>query len=97
VETFTQAVASLHAADTLVDELSSTVTLADMWLAAGRPSKARQLYQGALQHGEAHGQRVVDATTDLHVGISEIDIEVGDLQVPDGTSRSPPLSETVHR
>jgi len=79
VETFTQAVASLHAADTLVDELSSTVTLADMWLAAGRPSKARQLYQGALQHGEAHGQRVVDATTDLHVGISEIDIEVGDL------------------
>jgi len=80
VETFTQAVASLHAADNLVDELSSTVTLADMWLAAGRPSKARQLYKGALQLAEAHGQRVADATDDLHVGISEIDIEVGDLQ-----------------
>ena len=51
LETFTQAVASLHAADNLVDELSSTVTLADMWLAAGRPSKARRLYQGALQLG----------------------------------------------
>jgi hypothetical protein len=80
LETFTQAVASLHAADTLVDELSSTVTLADMWLAAGRPSKARRLYQGALKLGEEHGQRVADATNDLHVGISEIDVEVGDLQ-----------------
>ena len=58
LETFTQAVASLHAADNLVDELSSTVTLADMWLAAGRPSKARRLYQDALQLAEAHGQRV---------------------------------------
>ena len=51
LETFTQAVASLHAAGNLVDELSSTVLLADMWLAAGRPSRARQLYQGALQVG----------------------------------------------
>jgi LuxR family maltose regulon positive regulatory protein len=80
LETFTQAVASLHAAGNLVDELSSTVALADMWLAAGRPSKARQLYQGALQRGEAHGQRVANAMDDLHVGISEIDVEVGDLQ-----------------
>ena len=45
LETFTQAVASLHAAGNLVDELSSTVMLADMWLAAGRPSRARQLYR----------------------------------------------------
>ena len=73
LETFTQAVASLHAAGNLVDELSSTVVLADMWLAAGRPSRARRLYQGALQLAEAHGERVARATADLHVGLSEID------------------------
>ena len=74
LETFTQAVASLHAAGNLVDELSSTVLLADMWLAAGRPGKARRLYQGALRLAEAHGGGVARATADLHVGVSEIDL-----------------------
>ncbi len=80
VKTFTQAVASLHAAGNLVDELSSTVVLADMWLAAGRPSKARRLYEGALRLAEAHGEPVALATADLHVGLSEIDLEGGDLE-----------------
>ncbi|MFC5830036.1 LuxR C-terminal-related transcriptional regulator [Nonomuraea insulae] len=79
LETFTQAVASLHAAGALVDELSGTVVLADMWLAAGRPSKARQLYQRALHAAEAYGEPVAQAAADLHVGISEIDREAGDL------------------
>ena len=80
LETFTQAVASLHAAGNLVDELSSTVVLADMWLAAGRPSRARRLYVRALQVSEAHGDPVLRATPDLHVGLSEMDYEVGDLE-----------------
>jgi ATP/maltotriose-dependent transcriptional regulator MalT len=79
LETFTQAVASLHAAGNLVDELSSTVVLADLWLAAGRPGKARRLYGGALQRAEAAGEPVARATADLHAGLSEIDCEVGDL------------------
>ena len=79
LETFAQAVASLHAAGNLVDELSSTVVLADLWLAAGRPSKARRLYERALQRAEAHGERLARAAADLHVGLSEIDVEVGDL------------------
>ncbi|WP_427131233.1 LuxR C-terminal-related transcriptional regulator [Pseudarthrobacter sp. S9] len=79
LQTFTQAVASLHAAGNLVDELSSTVVLADMCLAAGRPSKACRLYQSALQLAEAQGEHVVRATASLHVGLSEIDREVGDL------------------
>jgi LuxR family maltose regulon positive regulatory protein len=80
LETFTQAVASLHAAGNLVDELSSTVVLADMWLAAGRPSTARRLYEHALEVSEAHGEPVLRATPDLHVGLSEIDYEGGDLE-----------------
>jgi LuxR family maltose regulon positive regulatory protein len=80
LETFTQAVASLHAAGNLVDELSSTVVLADMWLAAGHPGTARRLYLRALQVSEAHGEPVLRATPDLHVGLSELDYEVGDLE-----------------
>ena len=80
LETFTQAVASLHAAGNLVDELRSTVVLTDMWLAAGHPSTARRLYVRALQVSEAHGEPVLRATPDLHVGLSEIDYEVGDLE-----------------
>ncbi len=79
LETFGQAVASLHAAGNLVDELSSTVVLADMWLAAGRPSKARQLYERALLVAEAAGEPVARATAELHVGLSEIDLEMADL------------------
>lgn len=77
--TFGQAVASLHASGNLVDELSSTVVLADLWLAAGRPGKARRLYLGALQRAEAAGERVARATSVLHAGIGEIDCEAGDL------------------
>ncbi|WP_421733899.1 LuxR C-terminal-related transcriptional regulator [Cellulomonas sp.] len=84
LETFTQAVASLHASDNLVDELTSTVVLADMWLAAGRPSTARRLYLRALQVGEAHGGRALRALPDLHVGLSELEYERGDLAAARG-------------
>ena len=80
LKTFTQAVASLRAGGNLVDELSSTVILADMWLAAGRPSTARHLYLRALEVATAQGEPILRATPDLHVGLSELDREVGDLE-----------------
>ena len=80
LETFTQAVASLHAAGNLVDELSSTVVLADMWVAAGRPGTARRLYERALQVSQAHEGSVLRATPDLHVGLAEIDYQAGNLE-----------------
>ncbi|MCG2802461.1 MAG: LuxR C-terminal-related transcriptional regulator [Cellulomonas sp.] len=77
LETFTQAVASLHAAGNLVDEVTSTVVLADLQLAAGRPGTARRLYEHALQVARAQVPR---AAPDLHVGLSELDREAGDLE-----------------
>ena len=77
--TFSEAVRSLHAAGNLVDELDGTVVLADMWVAAGRPSRARQLYEQALQTATGSGEPYPRATADLHVGLAELDRELDDL------------------
>ena len=80
LETFTRAVASLHAAGNLVDALGGTVVLGDLWLAAGRPGQARRLCTRALVTAEAQGVRVARAAAELHVAISELDVERGDLE-----------------
>ncbi|MGH3383781.1 MAG: LuxR C-terminal-related transcriptional regulator [Nocardioidaceae bacterium] len=77
--TFAEAVSSLHAAGNLVDELDSTVVLADMWVASGRPSRARHLYERALKTATAGNEPYPRATADLHVGLAELDRELGDL------------------
>lgn len=78
LETFTQAVASLRAAGNLLDELSSTVILADMWMAAGRPGEARRLCQNALRQAESRGDSMARASAELHVALSEICRQAGD-------------------
>ena len=77
--TFTSAVESLHAAGNLVDELDATIVLADMWLARGRPSRARALYEEALRSATADGPPYPRAASDLHVGLAELARESGDL------------------
>jgi len=78
IETFTRAVASLHRAGNLVDELSSSALLAEMWTVAGRPSKARELCRRALSVSEALGVATARATADLHVQLAELDVDTGD-------------------
>jgi LuxR family maltose regulon positive regulatory protein len=79
LSTFGEAVRSLHAAGNVVDELDSTVVLADMWVAVGRPSRARRLYEQALLSATGNGEPYPRATADLHVGLAELDRELDDL------------------
>jgi LuxR family maltose regulon positive regulatory protein len=79
LSTFSEAVRSLHAAGNLVDELDATVVLADLWVASGRPSRARRLFEQVLQTATGGGEPYPRATADLHVGLAELDRELGDL------------------
>lgn len=96
LDTFAQAIASLHAAGNLVDELSSTAVLADMWLAAGRPSRAREVCERALARAEELGQPAARATADLHVALSELDLQVDDVAAAEWhLQAAAPLAELV--
>jgi LuxR family maltose regulon positive regulatory protein len=79
LSTFAEALRSLHAAGNLVDELDGTVVLADMWVASGRPSRARRLCEQALQMTTDGGFPYLRATADLHVALAELDRELDDL------------------
>lgn len=79
LETFGAALHSLHAAGNLVDEMDATIVLADMWVASGRPGRARALYERSLQRATADGEPYPRATADLHVGLAELDRELDDL------------------
>ena len=83
LQTYSEAVRSLRLAGNLADALSGTVVLADMWLAAGRPHRARGLVAEALHEATgrdgARGAPASLPTGDLHVGLGELDCELGNL------------------
>ena len=104
LETFGVAVRSLHAAGNLVDELDATIVLADMWVALGRPGRARTLYERSLQRATADGEPYPRATADLHVGLAELDRELDELtsarrhlETAQGLARRDSITENRHR
>jgi LuxR family transcriptional regulator, maltose regulon positive regulatory protein len=78
VDTFSDAVASLHAAGNVADALGATVVQANLWLARGRPVRARQLYERALAAAERHHGGRLSTIGDLHVGLADVLREQGD-------------------
>ena len=79
LSTFSRAVRSLHAAGNFVDELDATVVLTDLWVASGRPSRARLVCEQALKTATEGDVPHARAAADLHVALAEIDREVNDL------------------
>ncbi|MGF9649460.1 LuxR C-terminal-related transcriptional regulator [Pseudarthrobacter oxydans] len=79
VPTFAEVAPNLHAAGNIADELASTMVLADLWIARGSLTEARRLLEQALTAADSAGISAGPPTADLHVGISALNAETGDL------------------
>ena len=71
--------ANLQHAGHIADTLGCTIALADIRITQGRLRDATGTYERALQLSAAQGGPVLRGTADMHVGLSELDREHGDL------------------
>jgi LuxR family maltose regulon positive regulatory protein len=76
---YTECTAGLQRAGHIADVLGCAVALADIRTAQGRLGDAQRTYEQALQLSSAQGGPVLRGTPDLHVGLSELCRERGDL------------------
>jgi len=79
VRAFGEARTSLRLAGNLADVLATTLVLADMLVPQGRLREAQRSYEQALKLAAEQGEPPPQSTADLHVGISELLREQGEL------------------
>lgn len=72
--------ASVQIAGDISSAISGTYLLADIRMAQGRLREATSTSQRALQLAAEHGERVLQGTADLYVGLSEPHREQDDLE-----------------
>jgi LuxR family transcriptional regulator, maltose regulon positive regulatory protein len=76
---YSECAAGLRRAGHVADVLGCAIALADIRIAQGRLAEAMRTYEQALQLVPEQGGQVLRGTAGLHVGLSELYLERGDL------------------
>ncbi len=76
---YTQSIAGLLLAGHNSDVLGCSITLADLRLAQGRLREAKHVFTEGLALGVSHSGPPLRGTADMHVGLSDVLYEMGDL------------------
>jgi LuxR family maltose regulon positive regulatory protein len=77
---YAECMAGLRRAGYIADTFGCAIAMADIRLAQGRLGEAMRTYEQALQRASEQGGAVLRGTADMHVGMSEVHRERGDLQ-----------------
>ncbi len=76
---FADAMTSFQTAGNILFAISFTFMLAEIRMAQGRLHEARSIYERSLQLARQHDDSVHEGVGDLHLGLSELSREQGDL------------------
>ncbi len=78
-QSFADGLNYLRAAGNLADTIGGSIALADIRVTQGRLGEAARIYERGLQLAAEHGAPLLRGTADMHVGLSELARERGDL------------------
>jgi LuxR family maltose regulon positive regulatory protein len=78
--TYGEGMLSLQRAGHIADVLGCAITLADIRIAQGRLHDARRTYEQALRLAAEQRPSILRGTADMHVGLSQLDLERDDVE-----------------